>query len=57
MGTLFPRTTRQLPKITTSGQAPGIDRITGEMWKQVFRVILEYLENLMDQCLSEGFFP
>lgn len=27
------------------------------MWKQVFKVAPEYIENLVDNCLREGYFP
>lgn len=33
------------------------DGLTGEMWKHIFLVIPDYLENIMAQCICEGYFP
>lgn len=40
-----------------SRKSPGIDGVTGEMWKQVFRVAPEYVESVIQECLREGYFP
>lgn len=38
-------------------KSPGLDGMTGEMCKSIWKVIPEYLEALYGKCLSEGHFP
>lgn len=40
-----------------SRKSPGMDGITGEMLKSIWKVIPEYLEALYGQCVREGYFP
>lgn len=38
-------------------KSPGIDGMTGEMCKSIWKAIPEYLEVLYSRCISEGYFP
>lgn len=38
-------------------KSPGIDGMTGEMCKSIWKAIPEYLEVIFAKCLSEGYFP
>lgn len=38
-------------------KSPGMDGITGEMCKSVWKVVPEYLEALYGRCVHEGYFP
>lgn len=39
-----------------SRKSPGVDGITGEMWRQVFRIAPEYIESIIQDCLRVGYF-
>lgn len=38
-------------------KSPGMDGITGEMCKSIFKAVPEYLEALYGRCVHEGYFP
>ena len=38
-------------------KSPGIDGMTGEMCKSIWKAIPEYLESIFGRCISEGYFP
>ena len=40
-----------------SRKSPGIDGMTGEMCKSIWKAIPEYLESIFGKCVSEGYFP
>ena len=40
-----------------SRKSPGIDGMTGEMCKSIWKAIPEYLETVFGKCISEGYFP
>lgn len=42
---------------TRSRKSPGIDGMTGEMCKSIWKAIPEYMESVYRKCLSEGYFP
>lgn len=39
------------------GKSPGMDGITGEMCKSIWKVIPEYLVAIYNRCMDEGYFP
>ena len=40
-----------------SRKSPGMDGMTGEMCKSIWKAIPEYLEAIFGKCISEGHFP
>ncbi|GBP92381.1 Putative 115 kDa protein in type-1 retrotransposable element R1DM [Eumeta japonica] len=40
-----------------SRKSPGLDGMTGEMCKSIWKAMPEYLESVFAKCLSEGYFP
>ena len=40
-----------------SRKSPGLDGMTGEMCKSIFKALLEYLESVYRRCIGEGYSP
>lgn len=40
-----------------SRKSPGIDRMTGRMYKVIWKAMLEYIETAFSRCMNQGLFP
>ena len=49
--------TRRVITSMDNKKAPGIDGITGEVYKSVFEIFPEYLTAMYNSCLDRGIFP
>ena len=49
--------TRRVITSMDNKKAPGIDGITGEVYKSVFEILPEYLTAMYNSCLNRGIFP
>jgi len=49
--------TRRVITSMDNKKAPGIDGITGEVYKSVFEIFPEYLTAMYNSCLNRGIFP
>jgi hypothetical protein len=49
--------TRRVITSMDNKKSPGIDGITGEVYKSVFEIFPEYLTAIYNNCLKRGIFP
>ena len=49
--------TRSVIASMDNKKAPGIDGITGEVFKSIFEILPEYITALYNSCLDSGIFP